>query len=467
MKLSKYLKISLAVIICLSSISCEDFLEVEAPDHKIVSEMIFTSEETALSAMTGIYNELFRAAYSGGWENSVHVLAGLSADELECIRDNDLTFLEFQQNEIFPNNPRNLALWSSAYSIIYMTNSLLEGLGKSSSISEGIQTSLEGEAKFVRAFTYFYLVNLYGEIPLLLTTDYRENAQSSQDSTKEIYQQILLDLTDANNLLKDQYRGGDRTRVNKFTAKALLARVNLYLENWTEAERLSSAVILNTNTYEIVEDINKVFLSNSKEAIWQISPIGRGGSLSYTNEGLTFIFHPIFSFFTKVRLSYELVDSFEKDDMRLLNWIGYNESTNSHFAFKYKDRSSMDNITEYSMVLRLSEQYLIRAEARARQNKLSGAISDIDKIRKRAGLEPLSENNDQMDKEELINVILEERRKELFTEWGHRWLDLKRMIKASESLFEKKQLWQDTDVLYPIPAGERMKNPNLDQNLGY
>jgi len=448
--------------------SCEDFLEVEAPDHKIISATVFNNDETAQSAMTGIYNELFRASYSGGWENSVHVLAGLTSDELKAIRINDLSLLEFDENSIQPANERNLSLWASAYSIIYMSNSLLEGLEASQGISQDIKESLEGESKFIRAFTYFYLVNLYGEVPSITTTNYGVNALAPQANIDEIYQQIIDDLTDSVSLLEVTYKENNRIHVNRYAAMALLARVHLYLENWVEAERLSSEVLSATGTYEILSDLDQVFLANSREAIWQISPIGgSGGVFTYTNEASTFIFHPFFPSINKIALRMELVNSFEEEDNRFEHWIGFHESTGNSYAFKYKDRSSMNNITEYSMVLRFAEQYLIRAEALAMQGKLTEAITDLDVIRERAGLDLISNANMDIDREMLIELIREERKKELFTEWGHRWLDLKRTGMASSILPNKPSDWEDTDVLFPIPAQERMKNTNLNQNPGY
>lgn len=467
MKKYNVLKKTVGMAFILLFISCEDFLEVEAPDQKIISETIFTNDATAISAMKGIYNQLFQASYSAGWEDSVTVLAGLTADELECVRSTEFSLIEYERNEINPDNPKNLSLWSSAYNIIYMTNSLLEGLKDANSVSEEVRKSLQGEAKFVRAFTYFYLVNLYGEVPLVLTTDYRKNSKASKISKEELYQQILADLTDAKNLLPDVYRNDDRTTVNKTAATALLARVNLYLGNWQEAENLSTSVIEITDTYNLLDDLDKVFLANSKEAIWQISPIGGGGVLTFTNEGAVFIFHPVFTFLTKVRLTKGLVDIFDPQDKRLMSWVGYNEKTDSYFSYKYKDRSSMDNITEYSMVLRLAEQYLIRAEARTRLHQFPQAIADINIIRKRADLDLVAEDSSQLTEEDLIDLILVERRRELFTEWGHRWLDLKRLGRASQVLKGIKASWEETDVLYPIPADERLKNPELGQNPGY
>lgn len=452
---------------CCGLICCEDFVEVDAPDHKIVSDKVFASDETAISAMTGIYNQLFTATFSRGWMESVTVLTGLSADELQLTRRTYLEFLEFEQNDIVPTNSYNLSLWSSAYNVIYMANALLDGLDRSNKISEETRSRLEGEAKFIRAFTYFYITNLYGEIPLLLGTDYRANAMAAQNSVEDVYHQIIVDLEDAMDLLEEGYINGERTHVNRFVAMGLLARVHLYLENWDLAENFSTQVLSNTATYEILEDHDQVFLANSKEAIWQISPLGGGGAATHTNEGNVFIIHPIFSFFANLKLSDDFVASLSAEDKRLTKWIGYHEGSSAYYAYKYKIWNSTESVTEYSMVLRLAEQFLIRAEARAKMDNLNGAIADLDVIRQRSGTELLASTDPGIGREALLNSIHEERRKELFTEWGHRWFDLKRTAKAQEVLGPIKSYWEETDILFPIPEEERMKNPNLGQNPGY
>src|SRR3546814_2883222 len=112
-------------------------------------------------------------------------------------------------------------------------------------------------------------------------------------------------------------------------------------------------------------------------------------------------------------------------------------------------------------MLRLAERYLIRAEARARQDKLAGpdgATFDINAIRLRSGLDA----TDALTKEQLLAAIEQERRVELFAEWGHRWFDLKRTARASEILKPQKgENWQQTDMLYPIPTIDR-KNTRLN-----
>ncbi len=466
MKTNNY-KFQVMLLCTFLLFSCEDYLEVESPDNKIITETVFNSDETAVSAMKGIYNQLSRASFSGGGTSSVTLLSSLSTDELQATLVNDQTYKQFEENEILPANPRNNNLWVSAYNMIYMVNALLDGLQNSEEITEEIRDQLTGEAKFVRAFTYFYLVNLYGEVPLVLSTEYSENALTERDTKELINGQIIADLQASINLLTNEYSEGERFYVNRLVATAFLARVHLYKENWDQAELLSSEIIEQTETFELLEDLDSVFLANSKEAIWQISPEGDGGSFTHTNEGATFIFHPIIASLTPVKLSGDFVLLMEGEDERLINWVGYHQSRDDYSPYKYKIRSSSDPVSEYSMVLRLAEQYLIRSEARLMEDDIAGAIADLDIIRKRAGLELIAETNLEISKEALIDSIFKERKKELFTEWGHRWLDLKRTEKATEKLASKTSYWEETDVLYPIPEEERIKNPNLTQNAGY
>ena len=466
MKITSRIEQVLLVVVFALLTSCEDYLEIEAPAHKITSETVFSTDETALSAMTGVYNQLASIFFSSGGPASVTVLAGLSADNLSPIRSTNLPYMEFERHEISADNFRNLNLWTSLYNMIYMTNSLLEGLEKSDDISEEVSNRLEGEARFVRAFSYFYLVNLYGEVPLILDTDYQANALAEREDKEVVYEQITTDLEAATELLGDNFITGERTQVNRYTAISLMARVQLYLGNWQKAEKMSSEVIAQSETYEILNDLDLVFLANSREAIWQLSPEGRGSTLTNTNEGGSFIIHPVFSFLAQFKLNPEFVASFVDHDQRLEDWVELHAGTGFYHAHKYKIQNSTEEILEYSMVLRLAEQYLIRAEARARQGNIAGAVADIDVLRERAGLELIGDIRPGIGKDDLLDLIMEERKKELFTEWGHRWLDLLRTGRAGE-VFGHNSTWGETDLLYPIPESERMKNPNLTQNEGY
>lgn len=453
--------------------SCESFVEIETPNHKIDTHTVFSNDDTAISAINGIYNELVNSHYSGGWNNSVTVLAGMSADILQPIRTTHNIFGPFNENEISisdtPDANANLNLWSSTYNIIYIANSILEGLQNSKNITHEIRRSVEGQALFIRAFSYFHLTNLYGDIPLILTTDYRKNAIAPRIRKDLILEQVSNDLDRAMDLLKEveNYKNFERTNVNRYVVIAFYARVNLYLKKWSKAEMLSTEVINQTNLFKILDDLSTVFLANSNEAIWQISPIGSNGGGSQTMEGSIFIIHPTLPFISSIKLKDDFVSSMHSDDKRLTSWIGYHEGVKSYYPYKYKDRNSINNNTEYSMVLRLAEQYLIRAEARTMQDNVPGALEDINVIRKRAGLTLLTNMNQNIGTNDLMDLIMDERKLELFSEWGHRWLDLKRTKRASQVLKSIKPFWQDTDINFPIPGEERIKNPNLTQNEGY
>jgi hypothetical protein len=119
-------------------------------------------------------------------------------------------------------------------------------------------------------------------------------------------------------------------------------------------------------------------------------------------------------------------------------------------------------LTEYNMVLRLAEQYLIRAEARGMQNDLTGAMDDVNIIRARAGLSSIDGTG--FAQQDVLDAIDQERRAELFVEWGHRWFDLKRTGKIDAVLGPVKPDWQSKDALFPIAQTEIIANPNLIQN---
>lgn len=452
----------------LSLYSCEDFIAVDTPNYKLDSQAVFSNKQAAQSALNGMFNQLFNASFSSGGSQSVSYLAGLSADNF-IITSTTQDIIEFHQNNISTTNNFNLGLWSGSYNIIYQANALLEGVENNNNLSPKLLSKIEGSARFVRAFSYFYLINLYGEVPLILSTNYEENATASNADHELIYQQIILDLEGATDLLDSSYTDGDRTRPNRYAAQSLLASVHLFLNNWQEARDYSSQVIQSNDQYELLEDLNQVFLANSKEAIWQISPIGWGNSFSHTRDGNLMIKTPTAN--TPVALSQDFLETFNSDqDNRTENWVNniVIESDTLFYPYKYKIQYEVSGeITEYSMVLRLAEQYLIRAEANAKMGELNNAIQDLNVIRNRAGISLVDDSQQTLTQDEVLELIITERRRELFTEWGHRWLDLKRYNLNMTLENKQNSNFNSNSWFFPIPASERMKNPNLTQNTGY
>lgn len=458
------------LIFLLSSwlLSCESSVDVGPPNSEVVSAVVFSSDELAISAMKGTYHRLFRiTGFASGSLYSVTSLGGLSADEF--ILHNTLIYPalpEFYENQIDITNSGNSNVWSSAYNSIYNVNALLEGLENSEALSSAVKSQLEGEAKFLRAFAYFYLVHMYGDVPLLTTTSYSTNALAPRSSVDEVYRFIRQDLEDAAGLMTDEYPGQDRTRPNSFAAVALLARLHLYSEHWAEAEREATRILEATDRYGLQDNPDDVFLANSKEAIWQIAPVGSTG---HTFEGNSFILNSANSILTPVSLRESFVETFESDDKRLKQWIGtFDDGTAKlYYPHKYKISFTTEIPTEHSTALRVAEQLLIRAEARARQGKLPEAIDDLDQVRRRAGVPLMADTNPGISQSDLLDAVFKERRSEFFAEWGHRWFDLKRTGKAITALQALKPGIQPTALLYPIPEQELMRNPNLVPNEGY
>jgi hypothetical protein len=439
-------------------LSCKKFVEVAPPKNELITSTVFSDDQTATSAIVGIYNRMMNGnlVFANG---GMSLYPGLSADEIYRTSPGG-EIDQFTNNAItLSNSINNSSFWARAYPLIYQANACVEGLTNSTSLNAGIKNQLLGEAKFSRAFCYFYLVNLYGDVPLVLSTDYRENAVLPRTSIIQVYQQIVTDLQESKNLLKPDYPTSDPVRPNKWAATALLARVYAYQKNWASAETQASEVI-NSGMYNLVSNLNAIFLANSPEAIWQLIP---PAGFRNTSEGSTFIptsatARPTYA------LTNFLLNAFDSGDMRKTLWLGSRilSGQTYYYPAKYKVRSS-STITEYNMVIRFAELYLIRAEARARQNNISGTQSDLNVIRKRAGLP----NTTASTQPTLLLAIEHERQIELFTEWGHRWFDLKRTGRADPVLGVEKPGWQTTDALYPIPFSEIQKNVFLTQNPGY
>lgn len=164
-------------------------------------------------------------------------------------------------------------------------------------------------------------------------------------------------------------------------------------------------------------------------------------------------------------LSTNFVNSFEPGDNRRILWIKQvtkNENKWYH-AYKYKAYQNTSPSVEYSIIFRTAEQYLIRAEAKARQGDLTAAKADLNIIRNAAGLP----NASAVTETHLIAAILDERKHELFTE-AHRFFDLKRYGLLNATLSSTKPDWDNNDQLLPLPETELLLNPNLNpQNPGY
>lgn len=461
---------------------CKKFIEVDPPTTKVTEENIFNNAAYSISAMTSIYTDI--ANYNNSVDkkmiNSIFFYTGLSADELVPYLGNSSsnTYLKYYVNRLAGklNDDEGSQIWSWGYNNIFIVNSILEGVSNSSQLSQPIKDQLLGEAKFMRAFFYFYLVNLYGPLPLATTTDYKMNSSLERMPVERVYQQIIQDLHESQLLLSSTYLDGsllkptpDRLRPTKWAATALLARAYLYAGNWSGADSAAS-VLIDNNQFSL-PDLQNVFLNSSNEAIWQLQNVQKWGGTVIAETLIPQISNNQIS--VPASISNQLLSSFESNDLRLQKWIDSvttSDGQTYHYTSKYKARSDggtdLPQIERW-IVFRLAEQYLIRANARLKLNNLSGAKSDLDQIRHRAGLLGTTANDDQS----LLKAIIHERQVELFTEWGDRWFELKRTKQIDDVMKivcpQKGTTWDTNWQLYPLPYKDLIANKKLTQNTDY
>lgn len=448
---------------------CNSFLEVGIPTSELPTSAVFASNSTANAAMTSIFARI--AAQSGAPFSNVAWLTGLSSDEF-INYSTAPNVSSFYTNSLTPSNTMVAAyFWTPYYNMIYQANAIIEGLEKNDLLEARVARQIDGEARFIRAFYHFYLTNIFGDIPIITSTDYRLNAIKTRNTQEQVYQQIVADLKQACNLLDQNYFASDgktisveRVRPNLATAQALLARVYLFIDQYEEAERLATAVIEN-QAYYFGEDLNGVFKKNNPEAIWQVQPAPNQA----TSFAGLFVLSgaPSIGLQRSVALNHDLLNLFEPNDHRLTKYIGTISVQNQMYSFVSKHKVTVSNSTEYTMIIRLSELYLIRAESRIRSQKIVEGLADINRIRKRSGA---TEYDIEALDTDLASIIEKERVLELFGE-GHRWFDLRRTGRINEIMTDatktKGGIWDSHAQLFPIPETERSANPNLSQNNGY
>jgi len=469
------LKISFAAGIVLLLSSCKKLIEVTPPSSIISSSKVYAADASAIAAVTNMYSNLSKANLPGGGITSLNLFPSISGDEFALYGTTaNNSILYYYRNALTSSTLNSPDFWSVLYQAVYTTNDAIEQLNISTSLTSTVKNQLLGEVKFMRAFCYFYLLNLYGDVPLVLTTDYKANSLVKRTAKADVYKQVITDLKEAKSLLSSNFLDAsllsatsERVRPTRWAATALLARTYLYTNNFADAITQATTVIYNTSLFSL-PSLSSVFLKNSNEAIWQLQPVVAGEN---TKDALTYVIpsngpdaynHPFY-------LSNQLLGNIESGDQRKVYWMNsVTVSGNTYiYPYKYKSATYGAPVTEYEMVLRLGEQYLIRAEAEAQLGQFNEAENDLNAIRNRAGLSGTTAT----DKPSLVNAILHERQVELFSEWGHRWFDLKRTGNVDAVMSNvtpaKGGTWSTNWQWYPISKNELLLNPNLVQNSGY
>ena len=461
---------------------CNKYLNEPLPSGEITQANAFVSDNSISAVVTGNFMNLVNTGFFNGGGYAGDFEFALYTDETLYYNTGDATALPFLYylNEIVTDDA-NANFWSPMYNQIYDVNAALAGI-QGATATLYYKNQWLGESYFNRAVEYFYLTNLYGPVPLALTTDYAVTDALGRAPQTQVYQQIVSDLQQARSLLNYSYTNAygattsDRVRPDRYSATAMLAKVYLYEQKWDSAEMMADSVIANTSTYAL-EPLSSVFTANGKETIWSVEIPPTNTAPQEYIEYIGSMPVPIPSGSTPNKYSVyswldtALVNTFEPGDGRLTTWTRQDSITGSpgstfYSPYKYNTQSTT---TQLPIILRMGELYLIRAEARAEQGNIAGAQSDLNAVRTRAGL-PATTATDQPS---LLTAIMHERRVELFTENGNRFFDLKRwgtidsVMTAYDAIKGSGATWSTYKQLLPLPSNDLQQDPNLNQNTGY
>lgn len=462
MKIMKHIFSTLVILHLVSIIGCKKFTDVGLPKSQITRDVIFKDDQLAKSAMAGVYRSLEETGFLSGSQSGAQVVLGAYTDELEsyAVATNDASV--FYQLTHLATSTKILSMWTTTYTQLYNINSIIEGVDNSNGLSAPVRDKLKGEGLFLRAILHLYLAQTYNAVPYITSTAYDVNQNIGKSSVQEVYTKCRKDLEDAQLLLPQTLAKGNRIYPTRMAAYALLARIAYYQSDWDKALVYANEV-LDHPQYQMEPELDKVFLKESSSSIWQLLPYS---SIYNPYQGNVFILRAAPP--TTIALREDFVTNFEAGDKRATSWVGQIRSAQNqtyYYPFKYKQYSTSTSSLEHSVILRVEELYLIRAEAFINKQQYGLAVDDLNAIRSRANL-PLLEGN--TDPEDLLNILIKERRSELFTEFGHRYYDLRHYQRLDAVMSVKKAGWKSYYAYWPLPEKELLLNPNLNpQNNGY
>ena len=433
----------------LSLSACNDLLE-PTPVQQLPDNQAIKDAGSARAASIGVYDRV-QAYYQLNWP----VLGFLPG---ENVRFNGTLnqFLQIDQNQLSADNVLITEAWTQMYQAVNGANNVIAALPGINDplLPAAEKNQLLGEAYFLRALVYFDLGRGWGGVPLALTpTRSKANGQGLRRSTQaQTYDQVLADLAQAETLLPE---AATRNRAVKAAARALRARLHLYRQQWAEAEASASQVIASTN-YRLVTPYRTFSTAPflSQESVFELTFSNSDANTMWNNWfpsalGGQFNFQPVSA---AIALLNDPAVGGSRAALLASTVIAGSPVTYGNLYSRSAQRD------DPSYVLRLAEQYLIRAEAHARQAKLPEAIADLNAVRTRAGVGATTATTAA----QLLLAIENERRVEFAFE-ADRWFDLVRTGRAGDVLgVTDQRRW-----LFPIPFNDLVADPDLVQNPGY
>ncbi len=477
-------------------VSCEDFLEEEVFTE--YDPAVFLQDQSGLDALlTGAYGSLqISWTNGGGAREYFHILGEMSTDILwETGGGLNRVVVPVIGFTWDPSNGFFNQLYNKFYTAIAAANNVLSVTNNLEGGDEAVLNQIRGEARFVRALSYYLLHNLYGTTPIIELPDdagldeIEAIGKETPRATESEYRTLVEgDLLFAVNNLEF---GGVSSRANRGSANAILAKFYLNNKEWDKAAAAAEEVLTNGG-YELCNDYNMMFSidgESNNEYIFRFECLL--GS-AQRNVYMPHAFPPNFpiqsnwaNFGAQFRTYTAFYETFEPGDERTESFLTeYTPTTTGELTPLVRDADgvALDNVRSFKYVpdpgaagtnngndipyVRLADIMLARAEA---LNEINGpnqkSIDLINQIRGRAAASIIS-LTDFPTTEALRNFILAERGREFFTE-GLRREDLVRHGKFIDQAVARGIAAQAHQVLYPLPEAQLDNNPNLEQNPGY
>nr|WKN37766.1 RagB/SusD family nutrient uptake outer membrane protein [Tunicatimonas sp. TK19036] len=476
------------LFICVLTVSsCSDFLE-EDLSAQITSESgALKNEKGLIAALAGTYKPL-TYTWNSGLGNSSTQAVLMGGDDLTTHKAaNKADFREFDQFKVAQQNGRLPFVWSGAYKSIQGSNNIIANYEDATGDASVIQ-QIAGEAFFLRAYNYFWIVRLWGEAPLVLNTHVfdEEILTVESSSVAAIYEQIIADLTMAESLLSDTKPAPGR--VNKGAAMAVLAEVYLNMAGWplNDASKYEMAaskakeVIDNQTTYGfgLMENFADLWMSendgNSEEVFalnfwagdWYNGNAVYGSPARPSDEGGWDDYFAEITFFNEFPEDARKPVTFMTE---LADGTPWQEFTTAHPYYKKLQGPDNDWLNAISLPLeRLAEVYMVYAEAQvmATSNPSDpSALEAVNKIVRRANGLPLNTPAPSVDWTSATQEqIVQEKAWEFAAEYT-RWFDLVRLQMVEDVIAKKHpddlQPLGPVQYQLPLPASETLANPNL------
>ena len=470
----KTIKALTFIIGLILAFSCEDQLNV-VPEDNIASNTVYGSFATINGAVVGIYSK----NQSGDLNGNPQLMSDFMADNVNFV-GSFTSLQEIDQFETLATNTSIDNIWIDGYELIGAANNIIANLPDVSvdevtGLTEADKARFVGEAKFLRALTYFQLVNLFAQpfqfnggtnlgVPIISQPfeggDISE-FQLERSTVNEVHAFIEQDLLDAIPALP----ADNGERAESGAARALLARLYLYREQWAQAANFADQVIA-SGAYSLAADYD-FYDDNptSSEHIFVTINTPTDGpqdeSVPGSDEVYVNFYNPSPGGRGDAPFSQDLIDAYadEPGDRRFdeLTQAATDAGGNdTFFTTKYPD---IVNNASDGMVLRITEMYLIRAEANLQNGSSVGdaPLNDINLLRNRAGLSDLGSVD--------LDAVAVERRKELCFE-GHRRMDLLRYNLNLRPGGGAASAPGANKVIFPIVDDETTNNPNITQNPG-